>query len=279
MEAVYFSDGKFWQPVYPDVYFTWPVGSLFFTMTVFTTIGYGVYAPTNESGKLLMVPMALIGLCVTSVAITSFLTLFQYITDRLVSINPTCCGRFGKVLSITAVMMFLTSLLVEALKRYENWEDWESWYFAWVTMTTIGFGDYCPRTEEGRVLTILLAILFVGLFPLWADSIRDCMKEICSRNSCYYFNLTNKRQPAAHLVKLHIPVTELSFYGEEGYVWAITVDGDKFRVRRSWIVEAADELVSAMQYTLNKDWKEMIVRPEKKDNIEFIVRIKTIYVA
>lgn len=254
------SRGQFFHPKYPKVHFTWPGGSLFFTMTVFTTIGYGTYAPETKHGKLLMIPMAIFGLWVTAAAISSFLTLFQYVTDRIVAIHPRVCGRFGKVLCTTAAMLLMLYLLIEGLKWFEEWEEWESFYFAWITMTTIGFGDYVPETKWGQNLTMLLAIMFVGLFPFWIQTCMDCVQDLCHRNT--------KAELPGYEVTLKYTVTELNYHGHEGWVWVTTVDGEQFCVNQSCIVQAPDELLVGMDPRMDISKAEDIITAGYKHNVQ-----------
>lgn len=254
------SNGTYLEPVYPDVHFTWPVASIFFTMTVFTTIGYGSYAPGTYNGKLLMVPMAVCGLWITAAAITSFLNLFQFTTDRIVAMHPRVCGRFGKVLCTTAVMLVMLNLLCQGLKHFEDWADWEARYFAWISMTTIGFGDFCPQSKYGQVLTLLLAIMFVGLFPFWIQTCMECGKDLCHRNS--------DGEVPAYEVTLKLPVTELNFHGQDGWVWLTTEDGEQFRVQQSWFVHAPDELLVAMDPDIDITKAENVLAPAVSGHLE-----------
>jgi len=253
------ASGHFFQPIYPEVHFTWPGGSVFFAMTVFTTIGYGSYAPETRHGKLLMIPMALFGFAVTAAVVSSFLNLCQYMTDRIVAIHPRVCGRFGKVICTSIAMGLMLSLLVEGLRQYEGWEDWESRYFAWITMTTIGFGDLCPTTRGGQALTMFMAIIFVALFPFWIQTCYQAGIELC-------LNLrTKSTQVPTFEVSLKVPVTEFTYHGQEGWISCTTQNGEQFRVLESWIVHAPDELIVAMDQTVGTK-AEKLIAPGYRDN-------------
>jgi len=251
------ASGHFFRPIYPKTHFTWPGGSVFFAMTVFTTIGYGSYAPETRHGKMLMVPMALFGLAITAAVISSFLNLCQYITDRIVAIHPRVCGRFGKVLCTSSAMALMLTLLVEGLKHYEGWEDWESRYFAWITMTTIGFGDYCPATRGGQTLTMFMAIIFVALFPFWIQTCYQGGLELCL--SC---RNTRTKVPTFE-VSLKVPVIEFTQDGQEGWISGTTQNGEQFRVLESWIVHAPDELFVSMERPVGTKVEKLFVPGDK----------------
>jgi voltage-gated potassium channel len=46
----------------------------------------------------------------------------------------------------------------------EDWSLIDSFYFCVVTATTIGYGDFTPTTEAGRLVCVVYILLSVGLF-------------------------------------------------------------------------------------------------------------------
>lgn len=60
----------------------------------------------------------------------------------------------------------LILLLVTGTLFYHNVEGWryvDSLYFSAVTMTTIGYGDFSPETDIGKIFTIFFAFLGIGI--------------------------------------------------------------------------------------------------------------------
>lgn len=45
----------------------------------------------------------------------------------------------------------------------EDWNLVESLYFCVVSSTTVGYGDFTPSTDAGRIITIFYLIMSVGL--------------------------------------------------------------------------------------------------------------------
>ena len=45
----------------------------------------------------------------------------------------------------------------------EGWTYWESFYFVFITISTIGFGDFVPAKETGRLFLILFILIGLGL--------------------------------------------------------------------------------------------------------------------
>lgn len=45
----------------------------------------------------------------------------------------------------------------------EGWRFVDSLYFAAITLTTIGFGDFVPKTDAGKIFTVVYIGIGVGL--------------------------------------------------------------------------------------------------------------------
>lgn len=63
--------------------------------------------------------------------------------------------------SLTSLYTLICYLLVGAISYHhlEGWSYADSTYFLVVTMTTVGFGDFCPESPEGRLFTCVYALL------------------------------------------------------------------------------------------------------------------------
>ena len=60
-----------------------------------------------------------------------------------------------------AILISLMGLLIDQLEEELSFGD--ALYFAWVTGTTVGYGDLTPTTESTRVLAIIVAIVGIVL--------------------------------------------------------------------------------------------------------------------
>ena len=60
-----------------------------------------------------------------------------------------------------AILISLMGLLIAQLEEELSFGD--ALYFAWVTGTTVGYGDLTPTTESTRVLAIIVAIMGIVL--------------------------------------------------------------------------------------------------------------------
>ena len=59
------------------------------------------------------------------------------------------------LLSLLLVIMFLGYLV----GRQEGWRRSDSFYWAFVTATTVGYGDFRPTRRHSRIIAILIAVL------------------------------------------------------------------------------------------------------------------------
>ena len=59
----------------------------------------------------------------------------------------------------------------------EKWAWGDALYFATVTMTTVGLGDFVPNTSIGRSLTILTSIVGLGLIAILLSIIGEAIAQ------------------------------------------------------------------------------------------------------
>ena len=77
-------------------------------------------------------------------------TIFSFLRDRVyrdLLITSSFILAFG-----TTVYHYL-----------EGWSIIDSLYFSVITLTTIGYGDYSPQTEAGKIFTIFYIIIGLGM--------------------------------------------------------------------------------------------------------------------
>jgi len=66
----------------------------------------------------------------------------------------------------------------------EGWGWLDSVYFTVVTITTIGFGDFSPKTDLGKIVTIFYGLNGVALLLMLFDQIRRIRaKELKENNA------------------------------------------------------------------------------------------------
>ncbi|XP_071952378.1 potassium channel subfamily K member 9-like [Antedon mediterranea] len=155
-------------------------GSFYFCMTVITTIGYGHSAPRTTLGKLFCMLYALCGIPLN-------LVMFQSVGERLNVFMAFVVKRIKRLLgfhiddvSHTELVMLggfmsilATFLGALAFANFENWPFVDAYYYVFITLTTVGFGDYVALQKENAlqekpsyvafsILYILIALVIVA---------------------------------------------------------------------------------------------------------------------
>ncbi|POI34718.1 hypothetical protein CIB84_001530 [Bambusicola thoracicus] len=163
----------------------WP-NAVIFAATVITTIGYGNVSPKTPSGRLFCIFYGLFGvpLCLTWIsALGKFFggrakRLGQFLTKRGVSLRKaqiTCTAIF-------IVWGVLVHLVIPpfVFMVTEGWDYIEGLYYSFITITTIGFGDFVAGVNPDAnyhalyryfvELWIYLGLAWLSLFVNWKVS-------------------------------------------------------------------------------------------------------------
>ncbi|XP_012660351.1 potassium channel subfamily K member 5 isoform X2 [Otolemur garnettii] len=159
---------------------------MIFAATVITTIGYGNVAPKTPAGRLFCVFYGLFGvpLCLTWIsALGKFFggrakRLGQFLTKRGVSLRKaqiTCTAIF--ILWGVLVHLVIPPFVFMVT---EEWDYIEGLYYSFITISTIGFGDFVAGVNPSAnyhalyryfvELWIYLGLAWLSLFVNWKVS-------------------------------------------------------------------------------------------------------------
>jgi hypothetical protein len=128
---------------------------------------------------------------------SSFLLQFGWLRFlRLHGLQPIFKEAFGNALSTTtlrvvSIMLGLLSLNLAfagavfneeapALHVYnpDDWSDFFAFvYYAWVTMSTLGYGDFAPLSPFSRALVILVVLLTLSWVPRQFGALSSALEE------------------------------------------------------------------------------------------------------
>ncbi|KAF3704275.1 Potassium channel subfamily K member 1 [Channa argus] len=137
------------------------VSSLFFTSTVLTTTGYGHTVPLSEGGKAFCICYSIIGIPVTLFFLAAVVQrVMLLVTQRPVSyFHRQWAMSKSKVAIIHAIclatIIFLLFLIIPAwifITLEKDWNFLDSLYFCFISLTTIGLGDYVPGQGRDKEL-------------------------------------------------------------------------------------------------------------------------------
>ncbi|XP_006822259.1 potassium channel, subfamily K, member 16-like [Saccoglossus kowalevskii] len=150
--------------------------AFFFVTTVVTTIGYGNLSPNTFWGQIFLLFYATVGIPITFIALAS-VTRFLKVSYRLYQRRSECyfsCIKHDGVRKFIQFAIFASVvyavLIVGPSAVFAYLEDWSmhiAHYYTFVTLSTIGFGDYVASYSEKIhgywriVYKIVLAIYFV----------------------------------------------------------------------------------------------------------------------
>ena len=62
-------------------------------------------------------------------------------------------------------------------RHVEGWAWVDAAYFATVTIATVGYGDFVPQTDAGKIFTMVYVIVGIGLFVAAGTAIADVLLE------------------------------------------------------------------------------------------------------
>mmetsp|Transcript_18878 Transcript_18878/g.31213 ORF Transcript_18878/g.31213 Transcript_18878/m.31213 type:complete len:366 (-) Transcript_18878:314-1411(-) len=165
------------------------VDAIYFATVTFTTIGYGDITPSTDGGRLFTVIFSLYG-----IFILGFFA--GLVGEKLVELHNaalkamedrgrktvkemfgasssddarpkrrTVCTIICDVLQVELPLICLILLLGICYGTLvEGWTVVESLYFATVTASTVGYGDFSPSEQWSRLLCVLLLPLAVTIF-------------------------------------------------------------------------------------------------------------------
>jgi len=157
----------------------WSFGqSFFFAGTVVTTIGYGHVTPLSEGGKIFCIVYALIGIPMTLMLLTAVVDRLMVPTTWLLRYLNATLGHLYQPFNIRVFHLMLVAVFVvvffflvpaavfNALEP--DWNYLDSIYYCFISLTTIGLGDYIPGDSPSQPLRPIYKIvttvyLLIGL--------------------------------------------------------------------------------------------------------------------
>jgi len=92
-------------------------------------------------------------------------------------LNKTISIEHWKLILWGVVFIFLSSFIVYSLEPDEFKSPFNGFWFVMTTISQVGFGDYIPKTNVGRIYTIILYLVGVGFFAIiiakWIDLLNN----------------------------------------------------------------------------------------------------------
>ena len=67
----------------------------------------------------------------------------------------------------------ITILIIGTITYHEleGWSYLDAFYFSFITLTTIGFGDFAPQTDWGKIFTVIYITIGVGIILTFVNTL------------------------------------------------------------------------------------------------------------
>lgn len=210
----------------------WSFGqAVFFSGTVLTTIGYGDVYPQTEMGKVFCIIFASFGIPITLLLLYAIIERLMVKTSKVLTIfvekvqpvlnkvaltqQPVERPHMHVLFAFLCTFMVLVFLFLIPAAVYADIEDWSflnAFYYCFISLSTVGLGDYVPGDSESQKHRHLYKIfstlyLIVGVMVMvW---LLEIYSEIPEFNFYKYFTLSKGGILTHHIETIH-PAASLS---------------------------------------------------------------------
>lgn len=209
---------------------SWSFQSAFlFTLSLITSIGYGNIVPITWEGKIVSISYSIIGIPFFLLSIANISQMlssgFRYVYVKIFNfIKRVLCKKQEKmeeddstseVPLFIVVFIFSIYILIGAylFENFENLPFSKSIYFTFVTVATIGFGDFVPgesddetKRERNLIITICYIIIGMAMLVMCFDLIQNNIKK----NFKLISNKLNKKENKTKLSAINCIETNKS---------------------------------------------------------------------
>lgn len=162
----------------------WSFGNaVFFAGTVLTTIGYGNVSPLTKLGKLFCILFAIVGIPATLLLLYAIIErlmkltgyMLAFFTEKLLQLSNNISLVQQKVkrshlhvlfafLCTLFVLVFLFIIPAGVYASIEDWSYLNAFYYCFISLTTVGLGDYVPgesQTQNNRHLYKIASTIYL----------------------------------------------------------------------------------------------------------------------
>lgn len=199
--------------------------ALFFASTVLSTTGYGHTAPLSDGGKAFCIIYSVIGIPFTLLFLTAVVQRIMvfstrrpimYIHRRWGLSKPLVAIVHATLLATLAVSCFflIPAAIFSALE--ENWNFLESFYFCFISLSTIGLGDYVPGEAANQRFRELYKVgitvyLILGLIVMLVVLETFCeLQQLKQLRKMFYLKKEKPQDRLAILEHDHLSFTTVS---------------------------------------------------------------------
>ncbi|RXM34962.1 Potassium channel subfamily K member 1 [Acipenser ruthenus] len=188
--------------------------ALFFASTVLSTTGYGHTVPLSDGGKAFCIIYSVIGIPFTLLFLTAVVQrIMVYVTRGPVTYIHTRWGFSKQLVALVHALVlglvtascffFIPAAAFSSLE--DNWNFLESFYFCFISLSTIGLGDYVPGEGYNQKFRQLYKIgitfyLMLGLIAMLVVLETFCeLQELKQFRKMFYLK-KEKAEDRVHII-------------------------------------------------------------------------------
>lgn len=144
-------------------------GSLFYVLTVMTTVGYGTFVPVTQGGRVATILFGFWSIFVSSFCIGAFVAYLDAYMDQLLSTMwEGCSPRVAiKCKALCTGLLFVLHgsglAIFAALLPHNRWDAIDALYYSFVTLSTVGLGDLSVSSNSVGSVVSQFALILPGL--------------------------------------------------------------------------------------------------------------------
>lgn len=162
----------------------WQLTAAFhFVVSLFTTIGYGApVTPATPLGQILVVCLCVPGIVLVAMFIVSLATCARTLLltlNRRALQDRTERAKRAATIALFALAMFpvlyIGAFAIYAGTIMPKWSGWECVYFAFVSVSTVGLGDYA--LEKPGIGAALIVVLGCASWAVTLGLVQDTIGE------------------------------------------------------------------------------------------------------
>merc|ERR1712032_974815 len=142
-----------------------------------TTVGYGDFAPVSMAGKVLIIPLFIVGGAIMFMFLSAIDSICLFNLQKFASnwVARARCRDSTRITVLVELVLCLVALLVWVLlawpilrsadPKFEIFHDF--FYTSVITFTTIGYGDKTPSTEMTQLFWFAYMIPGLSLMAMF----------------------------------------------------------------------------------------------------------------
>nr|XP_056709307.1 potassium channel subfamily K member 1 [Euleptes europaea] len=189
--------------------------ALFFASTVLSTTGYGHAVPLSDGGKAFCIIYSVIGIPFTLLFLTAVVQrIIVYVTRRPVLYFHIRWGFSKQIVAIihavilgfvtVSCFFFIPAAVFSVLE--EDWNFLESFYFCFISLSTIGLGDYVPGEGYNQKFRELYKLgitcyLLLGLIAMLVVLETFCELHELKKFRKMFYVKKDKEEDQVHIVE------------------------------------------------------------------------------